>query len=121
MLKVLLVDDDGAFRASLHRLLRADGDQVWEAGDGNEALTLLDRQPVDVVVTDVLMPFKDGLQTIIEIRHRWPSLKIIVMSGGGFCPAGMYLELGLKLGATLALEKPFAFKKLSAAMREARA
>ena len=114
---ILLVDDDKEFRASIHRRLQLAGHNVLEACDGDEAIALLSRTSVDVVVTDVLMPRRDGLQTIQEIRTRWPALKIIAISGGGFLNAELYLDLSVKLGATLALEKPFSCDELLTAMK----
>jgi DNA-binding NtrC family response regulator len=118
MTKILLVDDDAAFLNSTQRYLQTAGYEVLEARNGNEAIGLLRAQRVDLVITDILMPEKDGLEIIPEIRLRWPELKIIAVSGGGYCDAGMYVDLSLKLGATQALEKPFAQEKLLAVLRK---
>jgi DNA-binding response OmpR family regulator len=117
MNRILLVDDDGAVRASLRRLVRYAGYDVQEARNGNEAITLLSQTPVDLAIIDILMPSRDGLETIKEIRTRWPAVRIIAISGGGFCHAGLYLDLSLKLGAARALEKPIGFKELLEVMR----
>lgn len=115
MRTILLVDDDKMFRSSVRRLLRRSY-AIHEASDGDEALDFLSRHSVDAVITDVLMPVKDGLELIREIRERWPKLRIIATSGGGYCHAGMYLDLSLKMGARCAIKKPFANDELQAAL-----
>jgi len=79
---------------------------VVEAADGNEGLRLLRAQSADLVVTDLVMPEKEGLETIMELKRRFPGIKIIAMSGGGHNQPCTYLDLARKLGAGHALEKP---------------
>lgn len=100
---VLLVDDEALVRHSLDAGLRLSGYQVLHAGDGDEALDVLSAAPVDVVVTDLAMPQREGIETIIEIRRRFPHVKVIALSGvfGGF-----YLGMARQLGAVAALSKP---------------
>ncbi len=118
MQKILLVDDDEKFLSSTCRQLRRTGHAILTAGSGDAAMAVLNAQSVDLVITDILMPKQDGLQLILEIRRRWPQLSIIAISGGGFCEAGLYLDLSLKVGATRALEKPFSRDELLAQVRE---
>ena len=100
---VLLVDDEALVRQSLDAGLRLNGYEVLHAGDGDEALDVLSSAPVDVVVTDLAMPRREGIETIIEIRRRFPHVKVIALSGvfGGF-----YLGMARQLGADAALSKP---------------
>ena len=100
---VLLVDDEALVRHSLEAALRLNGYDVLHAGNGDEALDVLSSTPVDVVVTDLAMPRREGMETIIEIRRRFPHVKVIALSGvfGGF-----YLGMARQLGADAALSKP---------------
>ena len=78
---ILLVEDDVVTRYAFARLLRVAGHEVVEAADGNEALTLLDRHPIELVVTDLQMPALDGFSLISRVRNRWPAMPIILISG----------------------------------------
>jgi DNA-binding NarL/FixJ family response regulator len=100
---ILLVDDEALVRHTLEAGLRLNGYEVLHAGDGDEALDVLAVEPVDLVVTDLAMPRREGLETIIEIRRRFPHVKVIALSGvfGGF-----YLGMARQLGADAALSKP---------------
>jgi DNA-binding NarL/FixJ family response regulator len=100
---VLLVDDEALVRHTFEPGLRLNGYEVLHAGDGDEALDVLSSAPVDVVVTDLAMPRREGIETIIEIRRRFPHVKVIALSGvfGGF-----YLGMARQLGAAAALSKP---------------
>jgi DNA-binding response OmpR family regulator len=115
--RILLVEDDPTLLGLLSRQLEKKGYEVQTARDGLEALVCLDKSSVDIVVTDVIMPRVDGFEMMQEIRRRWPSLKIIAMSGGGYCGAGVYLDLSLRFGAVQVLEKPFTFEALLELLR----
>lgn len=116
--RILLVDDDELFLGSTRRYLQRAGYHVSVAADGNEAINSINSQPVDLVITDIFMPRKGGLETIREIRKRRPELKIIAISGGGFFAPEILLELGLRFGASRILEKPFRGSELLAALEE---
>ena len=107
MHRILLVDDDESFRKMLHVTLERDGYDVVDARDGNEALRQFRLQPPDLVVTDLIMPDKEGLETIIELRASQPGIKIIAMSGGSRHSPGDYLKVARQLGAARILAKPF--------------
>ncbi len=105
--KILLVDDEEAIRKMVHVIL---GDELYEfseAGNGREAQILLEKEPFDLIITDVIMPDCDGIELIMAVRSSRPNIKIIVMSGGGRVNAGHYLDLAGKLGAAKVFEKPF--------------
>ena len=100
---VLLVDDEALVRHTLEPGLSLNGYKVLHAGDGDEALDVLSSETVDVVVTDLAMPGREGLETIIEIRRRFPHVKVIAFSGvfGSLC-----LGMARQLGADATLSKP---------------
>jgi len=112
MPRILLIDDNGPLRRTLEKVLQRNGYQVQVAADGGAALKLFVQQPFDLVITDLIMPGKEGLETIIELRHLQPALKVIAMSGGGLGNAGDYLAMARTLGATHALAKPFPYSQL---------
>src|SRR3954470_20184957 len=104
---ILLVDDDDSVRRSLAKLLGNAGHQVTEASNGQEAVNLWRKHPGDLVILDMFMPEKDGLETIVELRAQSPKVRIIAMSGGGAKNPLDILEDAKLIGADLALQKPF--------------
>ena len=107
MASILVVDDEEGVRSIVSTILVRAGHEVTTANDGVEALRIVDRQAVDVVITDLIMPEKEGVETISELRRRFPEIKIIAMSGGGLGGALDYLRLARALGAAQTLSKPF--------------
>ena len=93
MRQLLLVDDDDSFRKMLMLTLTRMGYNVMEARNGREALILHRHLLPDVVLTDIIMPEKEGLETIEELRRAYPAIKIIAMSGGGRGSATDYLKV----------------------------
>src|SRR4051812_23835027 len=81
--RIMVVDDDPGIRRSLDSLLSRAGYQVIQAGDGSEAIRLWREHAADLVITDLHMPKKDGIQTIMELLTHTPGIPIIAMSGGG--------------------------------------
>ena len=108
MSRILIVDDDEVLRRMLCQVLVQAGYEVLAAVDGAAALELYRQQPVDLVITDLIMPHKEGIETILELRRLKPDQKILVMSGGGRIAPAVYLALARPLGAAMALAKPFA-------------
>ena len=115
---VLLIDDEMEVRATVSRLLQRAGYEVVTAANGAEALETARFVRVDLIITDILMPGKEGLETIIELRHEFPELPVIAVSGGGIVDPASYLALAQKLGADRALAKPFGFDELLSTVRE---
>src|SRR5688572_22241888 len=107
MADILLVDDDEQLRPMLKLMLEAAGHEVQDARNGKEALKIIGVKEMDLVVTDLVMPEKEGLETIKEIRRTYPGIKIIAMSGVDPNGTQSYLELARKLGAHHTLCKPF--------------
>jgi CheY-like chemotaxis protein len=118
--RLLLVDDDPWILQGLRRLLFP-LQQEWDlafATNGQEALDLLAHRPVDIVITDIMMPVKEGLETIRAIRRDFPLVKIIAMSGGGSLGTLQYLEIAKALGASCIVQKPFSRTTLLAAIQQ---
>jgi len=112
MAKILIIDDDNQFRKMLRQTLEKAGYTVSEADNGNKGIDSFRQAPTDLVITDIVMPDKEGIETIMEIRRMAPSIKIIAISGGGRIRADSYLDLARKLGATKTFSKPVDRKKL---------
>jgi len=106
MATVLVIDDEEPIRRLLRLILTQAGHQVMEAADGNEGIKRLHEHSADVVVTDLVMPNKEGLETIIELKRCFPAVGIIAISGGGHNQPCTYLDLARKFGASHTLEKP---------------
>jgi CheY-like chemotaxis protein len=104
---LLVVDDEPGIRELMAMMLEAEGYSVMAAQDGLEASKMMATKPVDVVITDLLMPERDGLEFIAEIRKKYPAVKIIAMSGGGHIARDSYLKIAKNFGAHYLLEKPF--------------
>lgn len=105
---ILVIDDEPALREILSRVLIDAGHRVTGAGNGKEASKVLAAATFDIVLTDVIMPEKDGMQVISELRKKFPGIRIIAMSGGGHVSRDQYLKIAKGLGAHAVLEKPFA-------------
>jgi DNA-binding response OmpR family regulator len=116
MTRILLVDDDDGLRRVLAQALTQQGYAVVEASNGREALELYDRHGADVVVIDVVMPEKEGLETIVELKQRPRIPGIVVMSGGGQISPKVYLKIAKAYRADEILEKPFSGEELLAAV-----
>jgi CheY-like chemotaxis protein len=115
MQKILLIDDDEQVRRVVAIVLKRHQREVVEAGDGAAGLSLLKDGGFDIVITDILMPGKNGMETIGTVRRLFPELKIIAMSGGSNSES-LYLPVAKKLGADITLAKPFAHEALIAAL-----
>lgn len=107
MAHVLLIDDDPLVRQTLRGMLEELGHSVVEADEGRSAMSLLKGNPVDVVITDILMPHSDGIEVIMEIRKSRKGVRVIAVSGGGgTLGATDILTMARKLGAHQVLQKP---------------
>lgn len=117
MTTILLVDDDQQFRSMLGAVLSRAGYEVQEACNGNEATEMYRSHQPDLVITDLIMPDKEGLETIREIRHSNPDARIIAMSGGGRNGFVSYLRVARTFGAQVVLDKPFSHQEILEAVR----
>ena len=118
MANVLVIDDDAIVNALVVQLLTDAGHKAEGAYDGKEGMKLFNRSHYDLVVTDVVMPEKEGLETIIEIRAANKKIPIIAMSGGGKGKPDYYLDLAKNLGADYVFQKPFSHESFLGAVRE---
>jgi DNA-binding response OmpR family regulator len=113
MADILVIDDEDALRRLLARILTTAGHTVRQARDGREGLIQFRNRRPDLVITDIVMPDQEGIETIIELRRDAPDVPILAISGGG---GGVYLRLAEGVGATEALAKPFSADDLLAAV-----
>ncbi len=118
MTRVLVIDDYDHFRIVLTMILEDAGYDVQSASNGKIGLRQFSESPVDVVVTDIVMPEKEGLETIVELRRMSRDVKIIALSGGGMVGPDTYLETAKMLGADRVFRKPIAQEDLLAAIAE---
>jgi len=116
--KILVVDDDATVCDLLRVVLERDGYDVTAAADGKEAIRLFRQKPVDLIITDIIMPEQEGLKTISDIRRDYPNVRVIAISGGGQYGLGDYLEAATALGADRTFSKPFDRRELLSAVRE---
>ncbi len=118
MATVLVIDDDQQIRAMLQRAIGQAGHTVIEAADGNRGLALYDPAAVDLVITDLIMPDKEGIETIMELHRRYPDVKVIAISGGGRSGPVSYLNTARHLGAFSAFRKPIRIPDLLTSIEE---
>ncbi|MGE0705211.1 MAG: response regulator transcription factor [Vicinamibacterales bacterium] len=114
--RVLVVDDEPAFRELVKRTLRQAGYLVDEAPDGEVALALFREHRPDLIILDIVMPTKDGLETLRGIRARDQEVPILAVSAGGLISSQDYLKPAALLGASQTLAKPFPMSELLSAV-----
>src|SRR5882672_12726544 len=108
MANILVLDDFQQITTLLHRILGAAGHEVTIASTVDDALASMSERPTDLVITDIFMPDRDGLDFIKNLRAQYPAIKILAISGGaGRFPAGPYLTMAQYSGVQLTLAKPF--------------
>ena len=118
--RILVVDDDASMRRSLDQILSRAGHEVIQAADGAEASRISRELGVDLVILDLFMPEKDGIETLRELRRRAPAVPIIAISGGGADDSGVdLLKAAVLLGAVQSMEKPFTPAEMLEAVQDA--
>ena len=117
MPRILVIDDEEPVRTVLRQMLEKEGYRVEEAPNGAVGMKLLGDHPTDLIITDLFMPEKEGIETMIEVRKHFPQVKIIAMSGGGRAGALDLLPMAESFGALRTLAKPFERQELLAAVR----
>lgn len=113
-MRILVIDDEAALRTTIRKMLESASHEVIEAENGRIGIEAFRKQPADVVVTDIIMPQKEGIETIRDIRAIDPNVRIVAISGGGRNKNMDFLRIAGKLGATATLAKPFRKEELLA-------
>ncbi len=106
MARILVIDDDPAIRGIMRRILERSGHGVVEAENGSVGMKLVSFDPPDLVVTDLLMPEKEGIETIQELKTLHPAVRVVAVSGAGGGTDGPLMDAEL-FGADATLAKPF--------------
>jgi CheY-like chemotaxis protein len=112
MARILVIDDESMVRTLLRDVLEGAGHEVQEGANGDEAIAALAEFRPDILIVDLIMPEQDGLYVIREVRRSMPKAKVIAISGMHSLAGFDYLKPAVKLGADLALYKPFSPKDL---------
>lgn len=118
MAAILVIDDDPQMLKLLKLVLTKAGHEVTEAENGKIGEELCFQNRYDLAITDILMPVQEGMETIMIMKHNWPGMKIIALTGGGNTPANIYLSIAEKLGANKLMSKPFHNDELVKAVAE---
>ncbi|MCK4950267.1 MAG: response regulator [Gammaproteobacteria bacterium] len=117
MATVLVVDDEESVRDMVTKMIEPAGYDVIEAGNGAEACDACKEAPVDLIITDIVMPEKNGIDLIMDVKKEFPDIPVIAISGGGGITGRYdYLEIAKLVGAKNILKKPFSMKELRSAV-----
>src|SRR5664279_2444131 len=111
MAKILVIDDEPSILLMIKKMLEKAGHEVEMALNGKEGMQIFENNKADLLITDIIMPEKEGLETIVEMRKKYPDLKIIAISGGGRISADGYLPGAKLLGANMVFQKPLIQKE----------
>ena len=112
MTKILIIEDDTAVRACLESVISRAGYETATAADGRAGLQVFRSEPFDLVITDIIMPEKDGIETIMDMKREQKDLKVLAISGGGRAEPDNYLESARLLGADATMKKPFTHQEM---------
>ncbi len=118
MKRILVIDDEQLVRTMLRMTLEEAGYAVAEAADGDEGIRLYNEKGADVIITDLVMPEKEGIETILELKKKHPDVKIIAISGGGRVKPENYLTVAKSMGVRHAFAKPVEKEVLLRAVAE---
>lgn len=118
MARIIVIDDEPYILLMLKKMLEKEGYEVEMATNGVEGSQIFEKQPADLIITDIVMPEKEGLETIMELKIKYPQLKIIAISGGGRVDSREYLNSAKLLGANKTFQKPFKKDEIIKAVRE---
>jgi CheY-like chemotaxis protein len=116
MAKILVLDDEPSILLMIKKMLERAGHEVDMALNGREGMELLEKNKPDLVITDIIMPEKEGLETIMTLRKKYPEIKIIAISGGGRIGPEGYLPSAKHLGADMVFQKPLVQKEFMEAV-----
>ncbi|NLA75855.1 MAG: response regulator [Deltaproteobacteria bacterium] len=115
---ILIVDDEEQIRLALRRMLEKEGYTVREAENGDKAIRAHREKQADLIITDIIMPDKEGLGTIVELKSEFSGVKIFAMSGGGKNSPDQYLRMAKGLGVDRVFTKPFTREDMLSAVAE---
>jgi len=118
MARILIIDDEATIRDLLIKKLEREGYETMNASDGKEGIRLYRENPADLIITDLIMPEKEGIETIMELRRDFQDVKVIAMSGGGKIDSGTYLQIAKTFGAIETIAKPFDLKEVLKTVQE---
>ena len=119
MKKILVVDDETSVRTMLVAMVKPDGYEMIEASNGEEAMAAFNDVTVDLVITDIVMPVKNGIDLTMELKKTHPDIPVIAISGGGGISGRYdYLEIAKLVGAKNILKKPFTRNELCSVVAE---
>jgi DNA-binding response OmpR family regulator len=118
MAKILVLDDESSILLMIKKMLEKAGHEVDIALNGKDGMLLFERNKPDLLITDIIMPEKEGLETIFELRRMYPELKIIAISGGGRIGPDGYLPGAKLLGANMVFQKPLDQKEFVNAVNQ---
>ncbi len=116
--RILVIDDEPTALDLLRRILEMHGYEVVAAANGQEGLELFRKDPCDLVITDMVMPIKDGLQTILDLRAEAQDLPVIAISGGGTISKERYLAVAGYLERVITIAKPFGIESIVEAVEQ---
>jgi DNA-binding response OmpR family regulator len=116
--RILIIDDEAMVRNLLTQILELEGHETVVATGGIAGIKIHRENPADLIITDLIMPDKDGIETIMEIRRDFKDVKIIAMSGGGQIEPKTYLQIAKTIGAVKTITKPFNRKELVKTIQE---
>jgi len=111
-MKILIVDDEVNLALGMLKVLTMYNHEAWVSKNGNEAWDFLSTHPVDVIITDIIMPQMDGIELIMKIKETYPDIRMIAISGGGRITAEDHLYGAKRLGADAILKKPFSMNEI---------
>lgn len=117
MPRILIIDDDDTLRGIIAKSLTHAGHTITQANNGRKGVAQFRADPTDLVITDLVMPEQEGMETIKILHRDFPNTPIIAMSGG-LDGSPLYLDLTRRLGATITLTKPFTLQQLKAAVEQ---
>ncbi len=118
MKRILVIDDEHMIRIMLRKILEKAGYAVEEAANGNEGIRVFEEKGADVIITDLVMPDKEGIETIMELKKKHPDIRIIAISGGGRAKPENYLAIAKAMGIRHAFAKPVEKEDLLKAVAE---
>lgn len=112
MAKILLIEDEKIVRMAIKHKLNNEGHDVVEAEDGGEGIEMYRKDPADLIITDIIMPGKEGFETIRDFNEEFPDAKIVAMSGGGTDNSKNYLDIAKEYNVFDVFEKSFEWKEM---------